>query len=150
MSLREFEQQQLEGLSLNSRSNLHSLHDGPRDALKHLPYKSCQKKESGRSSRLPGFGLELNSVVESFLRLPFFFSTMRCGLTLALGRTGFRPGSRGPFLSGKGPKTISTQVGTLNRPDASHGGADQLAGLKQGPLFELSVSPFGRPAGGES
>jgi hypothetical protein len=26
---------------------------------------------------------------------------------------GFRPGRRGPFLSGKGPKPISTQVGHI-------------------------------------
>ena len=75
---------------------------------------------------------------------------MRCGFTLALGRTGFRPGSRGPFVSAKGPKTTFAQVGTLDRSDASHGGADQLAGLKQDPLFDLSVSPVSRLAGGGS
>ena len=59
-----------------------------------------------------------------------------------------RLGSRGLFLSGKGPKTIFTQVGTWNRSDASHGGTDQLARLKQGPLLDLSVSRVGRPADG--
>jgi hypothetical protein len=70
-------------------------------------------------------------------------------LTLVPGKAGVRPGSRGPFLSGKGHKTISTQVGALNRADASHGGADQLAGLRQGPLLNLSVSPVSQLADGK-
>ncbi|HBP90097.1 MAG TPA: hypothetical protein DD706_20680 [Nitrospiraceae bacterium] len=39
------------------------------------------------------------------------------------------------------------QVGTLNRSDAHRGGAEQLPGLKQGPLLDLSVSRVSRPAG---
>jgi hypothetical protein len=52
------------------------------------------------------------------------------GLTLALPKAGFRRGSRGPFVPEKGPKAISTQVGTLNRADADDGRTDQLATLK--------------------
>ncbi len=50
-----------------------------------------------------------------------------------------------------GPTALRTAMGwpaALNRADADKGGADQLAGLRQGPPFGLSVSPVGRPAGG--
>jgi len=78
-------------------------------------------------------------------------------LPLVSGRAGFRPGGQGsfgvtqdrPFVSAKGPKTISTRVSTLNRSDASYGGADQLAGLGQGLIFDLDVSSISQLGGGE-
>jgi hypothetical protein len=39
---------------------------------------------------------------------------------------------RDPCLA-KGPKTTSAQISHMNRADAGNGGADQLAGLRQGP-----------------
>jgi hypothetical protein len=54
---------------------------------------------------------------------------------------GFRPGRRGPFLSGKGPKTIDAPSGLIEGEDAILWRADQLTepvlsvveGLKHGP-----------------
>ncbi len=51
---------------------------------------------------------------------------------------GFRPGSRDPFVSAKGPKTIHAQSGTSYGTDA-RGRASQLAALKQGPPDIKSV-----------
>jgi hypothetical protein len=115
---------------------------------------------------------------KSFLCFRYEFSAMCCGLTLALGRAGFRPGSRGRITccvlkgatfawcvpngatfawcvpkgatvsSAKDPKPFPPRSTALYRPDSGNGEADQLAGLKQGPPFHLSVSTFGQPAGG--
>ncbi|WP_447963832.1 hypothetical protein [Nitrospira sp. Ecomares 2.1] len=43
-----------------------------------------------------------------------------------------------------------TQVDTLHLPDAYCGGADQFAGLKNGPLLDLSVSSTSPFSGGGS
>jgi len=54
-----------------------------------------------------------------------------------------------PFVvEEKDPKPFSPRSATLDRVDASLWRADQLAGLRQGPLLDWSVSPVGRPAGG--
>jgi hypothetical protein len=63
------------------------------------------------------------------------------------GVAGFRPGSRGPFLSGKGPKTIDAQFGHIGWDGRKMRRADQLAALKQGPPVDKSVRPRGRTAG---
>ena len=78
---------------------------------------------------------------------------MYCDLTLEGGIAGLRPGSRGsfglaqdrPFVSAKGPKTISAQISHIESP-WRNGGADQLARLRQGPPLGLSISPIGRSA----
>ena len=77
-----------------------------------------------------------------------------------LGRAGFGHGSRGLLawcvsksatpVWQKDPKLFSPRSATFNRADASNGGEAQLAGLRQGPPLDLSVSPVGRSAGGGS
>jgi hypothetical protein len=60
---------------------------------------------------------------------------------------GFQPGSRGPFLSGKGPKTNGAQSASFNGTDANLRRAGQLAPLKQGPQADENVPPLGQTAG---
>ena len=51
--------------------------------------------------------------------------------------TGFRPGSRAPFVSGKGPKTIDAPPGLIGSDGRRGEGASQLAVLIQGsPRYE--------------
>lgn len=50
--------------------------------------------------------------------------------------------------SAKGHKPIPSRSAACNRADACNGGVAQLAGLRQGPPLDLSVSPVGLPAGG--
>jgi hypothetical protein len=146
--------------------------DGP--AARHSAANSVQPTAGGgrgangvegavatRRCGMEGSGVRsgVKSVVESFVRLTLFFSAMCWRLTLAFRRC--RVSARQPSFclahpvgrilccGAKGPKTISTQVGTLNRSDASHGGADQLAAFRQGPLLDLSVSPISQLAGGK-
>jgi len=60
---------------------------------------------------------------------------------------GFRPGSRDPFVSAKGPKTIDAPPVLTSWTDPNNGKADQLAALTQGPQRDKSVRPWGRAAG---
>jgi hypothetical protein len=62
---------------------------------------------------------------KSFTRLTFVRVVKGYYLDLAIGRTGFRFGSRGLFHWAKGRKAISIQDYTLNRSDADRGGVDQ-------------------------
>ncbi len=62
-------------------------------------------------------------------------------------RAGFRPGSRGPFVSAKGPKTIDAPFGLIGRDGRGIRRAGQLAALKQSPPNTKSVRPEGRTAG---
>jgi hypothetical protein len=64
---------------------------------------------------------------------PFFESTVD---------TGFRPGSRGPFVSTKGPKTIDAPSGLIGFDGRrQYMKANQLAALKQDPPSDESVRP---------
>ena len=76
--------------------------------------------------------------------------TIHCSATMVFrclsGNAGFRPGERGPFLSGKGPKTIDVQPGLICGTDASLRKEDQLASLKQGLQNDQSVPPLGLSA----
>ena len=74
-------------------------------------------------------------------------SSICCGLSMAFVGTGFRPGSRGPFVSAKRPKTISAQISHM-KSSWRNRRADQLAALRQGPPFGLNVTTLGRSAGG--
>ena len=56
---------------------------------------------------------------------------------------GFRPGSRDPFLSGKGSKTIDAQFGHIRLGGREEWRARQLAGLKQGPPMLEERPPIG-------
>ncbi len=69
-------------------------------------------------------------------------------LSSQLMHAGCRPGSRDPFVSAQGPKTIDAQSGYIKRTNA-RGRADQLAWLKQGPPAIKSVRPYGLTAGVE-
>ena len=60
---------------------------------------------------------------------------------------GFRPGSRGPFVSAKGPKTIDAPFGLMTGDGRKTRRAGQLARLTQGPPDYKSVHQEGRPAG---
>ena len=62
-------------------------------------------------------------------------------------RAGFRPGSRGPFVSAKEPKTIDAPFGLIGRDKRGIRRAVQLTALKQGPLNTKSVRPKGQTAG---
>ena len=61
--------------------------------------------------------------------------------------TGFRPGGRGPFLTGKGPKTIDAQSGpiTWSRGLAKVGRVNSLRSNKARP-YGKPLS-YGHPAG---
>ena len=61
---------------------------------------------------------------------------------------GFGPAAEVIFFREKDPKPFSPRSATLNRADAGPRRAAQLAGLRQGPPVNLSVSPVGRPGGG--
>jgi hypothetical protein len=56
---------------------------------------------------------------------------------------GVRPGSRGPFGSAKGPKTIDTQFSLTGWDGRRIRKADQLAALKQGPPMIEERPPLG-------
>jgi hypothetical protein len=56
---------------------------------------------------------------------------------------GFRPGRRGPFLSGKGPKTIDAPPASSDWTDAAETRAGQLATLRQGPPNAKNVRKEG-------
>jgi len=63
---------------------------------------------------------------------------------------GFRPGSRGHFVSAKGPKTIDAPPATSDRTDAAKTRASQLAALRQGPPNAKSVRQEGGRQASES
>jgi len=60
---------------------------------------------------------------------------------------GFRPGSRGPFVSAKGPKTIDAQSGLIRveRTQVEEGGPTRCAQTRPANLFERPLMwPDGR------
>ena len=89
--------------------------------------------------------------------LPFSCEAdIHCTQTIAssfncLSLSGFRPGSRGPFVSTKGPKTIDTQFARIRLGRRGNWRADQLAepapslveGLTQGPPAFEERPPMG-------
>ena len=62
---------------------------------------------------------------------------------------GFRPGSRGPFGSAKGPKTIDAPPGHIRVGGRKPREGGQLAVLKQAPPRDESVRPGVRVEGVE-
>jgi hypothetical protein len=77
-------------------------------------------------------------LTKSLLCVTISSSPLCCGWPLVLGSAGLRPGSRGPMLRQQDTKPFSPRSVPFNRADADHGEADQLAGLRQGPLLCLA------------
>jgi hypothetical protein len=61
---------------------------------------------------------------------------------------GLGPAAEALLFWQKDPKPFPPRSAQFHRADANNGEAAQLAGLKQGPPLDLSVSPIGRPEGG--